>query len=138
MEMEKELKQLLCKRKSFESGLKKMDDEIKKIKDSIITEKGQNLFKSIVEFSDLFKTGAVHDKFKEIKKQLAELKVVDESYLHTIGTAEPYGMVSDNQVVYIVSYLLGSAWREDSDIWKVLGQISDTIDIVGNPFAGGE
>ena len=133
--MEKKLKELLQKKDTTEQSLKEINDAVQSLKIQLVKTRGQGLFKSIIEFANIFKTGVVAKKFEAIRQELEDLKAVDANYLHTIGTADPYGMEGDEQLKYIVPYLLSSKWREDSDLWGVLGQISDTIDMKGNPFA---
>jgi hypothetical protein len=136
--MEKELQKILRKKERIAEVLNGLDNQAKEMQAELVKSRGQGLFKSINSFANLFKRGgAVYNEFEKIRRQLVELENVDSGYLHTIGTADPYNVEGNDTNKYIISYLLSSAWRVDSSLWKVLGQVADTCDIAGNPFAKG-
>ena len=134
--MEKELQKILNKKKRIADVLNSLDGQARELQTQLIKSRGQGLFQSIgTDFANLFRRGGiVFKEFEKIRKQLIDLESVDSGYLHTIGTSNPFGLKGDETTNYIISYLLSSAWRVDSSLWKVLGQVADTCDIPGCPF----
>lgn len=132
-------KDLLAKLKEREerhkSELTAIEDERKQIYKSLWEKTGINCIRAVYKFRDNFTKKVLKD-FQAVNDYLAELEELNPGYLHFLETTDIWETPeSEKEVKYLVSYLFGSAWRKDSDLFRVLGQISDTIDIPGNPFA---
>lgn len=128
------LEKLLRKQEEMAEGLSAMNKKVEEARVAVVTTRGQSLFKMIHEFADLFTTGVVHQAFEGIRQQLVDLKSVDENYLATIASSEPYGLKGNDEMTFLVSYLLGSLWRADARLFEVLAKIEELGTQPGNFF----
>ena len=131
------LAELLKKQGELADGLKAINDEVAREKVAVVSNRGKDLFASILTFADMFTSGIVFEEFEKIRQKLIDLQAVDPNYLGTIGQSDFYGELTD-QVRYLSEYVLQSKWRSDSGLWSALHQVAETIDIPGNPFKVGE
>jgi len=138
------VKSLLEKLKERENHHKEeivaVEKERKQILQSLQEKAAINCVQAVYKFRNNL-TGKVLKDFRAVDNCLVELKELNEGYLNFLENTDIWETPeTKHEMKYLVSYLFGSAWRpEDSDLWRVLGQIADTIDIPENLFAkGGE
>ena len=130
------LSELLKKQGELADGLKAINDEVAREKVAVVSNRGKDLFASILSFAEMFTSGIVFEEFEKIRQKLVDLEAVDPNYLGTIGQSDFYGELTD-PVRYLSEYVLQSKWRSDSTLWSALGQIYETKDNPTNPFIGG-
>ena len=120
------------------SELIEIEKERKQLLTSLQEKSAINCMAAIYKFRDNLGKKILKD-FQDVNDCLGELEGLNPGYLHFLETTNIWETPeSQQEVKYLVSYLLGSKWRPDADLWRVLSQIADTIDIPGNPFKVGE
>jgi hypothetical protein len=89
--------------------------------------------KEILKFRDELKKSA--KIFHGVNQRIAELESLYPGYLSFLQKSDNLGDGFDPaEVRYLIDYLLTSKWRKDAYFWHVIDQITDTINVSGNPF----
>ena len=73
--------------------------------------------------------------FLAVNVRLAELEALYPGYLGFLQKADSWETGFEAaEVKYLIEYLLTSKWNKDGDFWRVMNQISDSINVPSNPF----
>jgi len=118
--------QELCK-----GRLKEFEDQ----KRAVYREVAVKFISSIFEFRDSLKPAVV--KFSEASTHLRELENLCPDCLSLLEKAGEWDESSMTlaEAKFFHGYLFSSKWKSDAGFWEVLGQISDNLHAVGNPFS---
>ena len=132
--MSKELQEIIKKRNQLEADLAEALVEEKRLTEGMVNRAGKNLFRQISLFAKCFKRGEARKLFDSVRDCLAQLESLDPNYMGVLGTAEPYGQKGTDENKFLISYLLGGAWREDTELWDVLEKVAGLRTTPGNLF----
>ena len=131
------LQEIKEREQHHKNELVEIEKERKQVLLSLQEKTAKNCMAAVYRFRDNFSNKVLKD-FRSVNECLAELEELNPGFIHFLEKSDIWETPESRQEVkYFVSYLFGSAWRKDSDLWRVLSQIADTIDIPGNPFAKG-
>ena len=133
------LEELKNQKEHYRSQIVEAEKKEKEVLESLTEKAAISCVSAVYKLRDML-NGKVKKQFLVANDALKELEELNPGFLHLLERSDIWETdKSKQEVKYLCSYLWGSAWRSsECDFYRVLQQICDTIDIPGNPFAGGE
>jgi hypothetical protein len=130
------LEELKSQKEHYRSQIMEAEQKEKEILESLTEKAAINCVSAVYKLRDML-NGKVKKQFLVANDALKELEELNPGFIHLLERSDIWETPeSAREVKYLTAYLWASAWRSNEcDFYRVLQQISDTIDVPGNPFA---